>query len=105
MHVEFCDLCGNPIKYPIFYLTITEYKYSPIVNFNTETNENAYQFKKEYVKESEKEICATCHDIHNKIFEKRMIGIIKLANDLKTIYQLPTKEHNNGKNKKKKTDK
>lgn len=91
MQVTYCDLCGLPIKHMQFNLIIAEFRSCPIANFNTEADENAYYQHKRFEKELEKEVCETCKHIIDQIFEKRMIGVLKLANDLKTIYNQPVK--------------
>jgi hypothetical protein len=93
MNVSYCDLCGNPIKHKHFVLTISEYVIVPESNYSpTDSDLTAYYKQSGWAKEKEVEICDTCKSIIDKIFEKRMKGIIKLADDLKTIYDIPAKK-------------
>lgn len=96
MKVEFCDLCGNPMKPDTsctLYATSFDVRMPNIDDF--ESNEDyvrAYLQYLKYLEKEIKEICPTCKNIIDQIFSKRMIGILKLAKDLKTIYELPTKD-------------
>jgi len=82
MKVVYCDLCGSPIK-QIKYL-LKYFKYH--VNEETDSPSRFNSFSS-----SEKEICETCKEMIDNIFKLRMEGILKLAKDLKTIYQMPVK--------------
>jgi len=82
MIVTYCDLCGCPIREEVISLNISE--------FMGDNNDSFSNSKGKY-NTSEYEICSTCKNIIFEIFKKRMIGILKLSSDLKTIYNLPNK--------------
>lgn len=92
MQISLCDLCGNPIKHKHFVLTTFEYTEVQKPNPNDFEDLSSYYRQSGWNKEKEVEICETCKSIIDKIFEKRMKGILKLADDLKTIYDSPAKE-------------
>lgn len=91
MKVTYCDLCGQPIKDKKIRLLVTEYYEREYYNKDSEAI-NPYQRDTGWSKQKEVEICATCKEIIDNIFKKRMIGIIKLAQDLKHIYEVPEKD-------------
>ena len=99
MNVIYCDLCSNPIKGKKWRMQWEKYsleaEFTPLKGTFSQV-------------EKEKEVCPTCKLIIDQIFKKRMVGVIKLASDLKTIYEMPVKiptqkKDNEKKNKKKKT--
>ena len=105
MKVIFCDLCALPIKEKKYKLTISVYYEQPTANFETEAEGSTYYMKKGFIEEKTVEICEKCKEIIDQIFEKRMKGIIKLSEDLQTIYDQPVKEPEYKKEQKKKKDK
>ena len=84
MRADFCDLCGQPMKEDLMWILYL----SPPRQTNTED----YVSYLARIEKESKEICPTYKIIFDRIFEKRMIGILKLANDLKTIYDMQVKE-------------
>ena len=101
MRITYCDLCGAPIQKRIYRLIECDYVENKTVNLDAEAQD--FIDKTAGWNELEHEVCSTCKDIIRQIFKKRMIGMIKLAADLKTIYEIPVKEE--AKLPKKKTDK
>jgi len=64
-------------------------------DFQDEQDYNDYMKK---VQQNTKEVCPTCKQIFDKIFELRLARLSELADELNKIYQLPD---NNEKKKKK----
>jgi len=102
MHVNYCDLCGAPLKGENFFIL---YILLP--------GDTKYKDEKEYyslvgkIQKEIKDICPTCKHIIDRMFELRLLGLSELANDINKIYQLPSKKNpierdkKNGKEKKK----
>jgi hypothetical protein len=85
MHVDYCDLCGQPIKdnqHFVMYATSQE----PPIDLG-ETYNDYYAYLKKIEKEV-KEICPTCKIIFDKIFELRLQNLSCLSNELLGIYNL-----------------
>lgn len=91
MKVIYCDLCGSPIKEVKWILLCTKYT----VDSEDSYNNNVFQHK------DNQEICDNCKHLIDQIFKYRMEGILKIAKDLKHIYELPTKESKSNKKNKK----
>jgi len=99
MQVNYCDLCGTPLKENCYFiLYVSEPKY-PIY----ENLQEYYNTMKKVEKEV-KEICPTCKQIFDKIFELKLKRLSELANEINSIYNLQSKpnpkERKNGKEKK-----
>lgn len=87
MQIIYCDTCGCPIKNRRFVLMTAEYRDT----FNDENYGNSYN--KGFVKETTKEICEICHTIIGQLLEHRMISLLRLSEDCRTLYEIPAKEH------------
>jgi hypothetical protein len=86
VQVQYCDLCGTPLKeYNYFMLYISEPRDT---NFN-EMGEY-YDYMKKVQKEV-KEICPTCKHIFDKMFELRLQRLSELTEEINCTYNLPPK--------------
>jgi hypothetical protein len=94
MRVTYCDTCGCPIKTNKFRLITAKYEENINCNLDSEA-ENFYNSKKGFIKEKEVEICENCYALLNKIFEHRMIKLLRLADDCTTLYEVPEKNKKN----------
>ena len=91
MIVQYCDLCGSPLKESEFYRL---YIASPN-NINQYRQEDAtYEDYMRYLQRIEKEvkeICPSCKIIFDKIFEYRLQGMSKLTDECAGMFNLPPK--------------
>jgi hypothetical protein len=98
MLVNYCDLCGNPIKGNNYFMLY--------VSTPKDTNFNEMEDYISYMKKVErgvKEICPTCKHIFDRIFELKLKKLCELTEEIDKIYKLPSKKNpkeRNGKNKK-----
>lgn len=95
MNVNYCDLCGNPIKQEQIWIL---YVLEPI-------NANVKFDYLECVKEIEnkkKEICSNCKYLFDKIFEYRLDRMNKLTEECQELFNLSTNKNTYKKNAKKK---
>jgi hypothetical protein len=99
MQVNYCDLCGEPLKdnnFFMLYITRPEK-----TNFEEIGNMMNYL---QNVQREVKEVCPTCKHIFDKIFELRLSKLSELRDEIDEIYNLPSlrnpKERKNGKDKK-----
>ncbi len=90
MRVDYCDLCGVPLKgdnYHVLYFS------------NANDNIDKYETTQEYyaylnrLQKEIKTICPTCKEIIDKIFELRLENLDKLTQELLGIYVLPSKQN------------
>lgn len=82
MRVNYCDLCGQPIK-----------ERTQIILLKFQTSESVTQMSYtsflDVLEKSMKEICPTCSIIIDEIFKLRLNNLTKLSNDLLAIYKTP----------------
>lgn len=97
MNVQYCDLCGLPIKALNFYqLYINSPKNNPP---EAGDFEDVNVYAKEYdkylvnIQKDTKEVCPTCKHIFDKIFELRLQRLSELAVELKDTYNLTSKKN------------
>lgn len=101
MIVNYCDLCGVPLKeHNFFTLYISEPHELDARDLDTEAY---YQYVKQ-VQKDVKEICPACKHVFDKMFELRLSRLSELAIELNSMYNLPAKKNlkdrKNGKEKK-----
>jgi hypothetical protein len=106
--VNYCDLCGQPLKENNFH---SLYCSSPDINApDPNKYEEMDKYYKDYaryllqVQKEVKEICPTCKYVYDKIFEYRLQGLSKMTEECANLFNLPSKknpkERGNGKEKK-----
>jgi len=99
MQVNYCDLCGSPLKENNFFMLYT----SMPTNSNFSEISEFMEYKKK-VEEGVKEICPSCKHIFDRMFELRLQKLIELSAEIEKTYNLPSKknpkERRNGKEKK-----
>jgi hypothetical protein len=111
MNVNYCDLCGQPMKNGNFYALYLAPPnvHTPDRSDYQDTNDfrQAYLQYLETVAKETKEVCPTCKHIFDKMFELRLVGLSELSTELHRIYNLPSKknpkerDNRHGKDKKK----
>ena len=95
MTINYCDLCGTPLKdYNFYMLYVSEPR-----NTNYDEMKDYYANVKK-VQDNAKEICPTCKHIFDKMFELRLQRLSELTEELNCIYKVPTKDKKNGKKEK-----
>jgi len=103
MQVNYCDLCGTPLKENNYY---SLYCIDPGKKNGTEEEYYAYIAQ---IRRTQKEICPTCKHIFDKMFELRLQRLSELSEEINNIYKLPSlknpmerdnKKGKNGKDKK-----
>jgi len=85
MQVNYCDLCGQPIKDGeswVLYL-------SPPTILN---QAQYYDELIKTIKKNSKEICLRCKDIFDKIFELRLQRLSELTEEINNAYHMPLKK-------------
>ena len=96
--VDYCDLCGQPLKEDAMWIL---YLSPPRDGYKADETYTEYLNR---IEKGSKEICPTCKYIFDKMFELRMSRLSELANEIMKIYNLQTKpnpkERKNGKEKK-----
>lgn len=101
MKVDYCDLCGQPIKEEqswFFYMS------PPQENRTTDMDYNEYASYLRSIQKETKEVCSTCKHIFDKMFELRLHRLSELTEEINCIFNLTPKpnprERKNGKEKK-----
>jgi len=84
MQVNYCDLCGTPLKENNYY---SLYCIDPGKKNGTEEEYYAYIAQ---IRRTQKEICPTCKHIFDKMFELRLQRLSELSEEINGIYQLPS---------------
>ena len=88
MIVNYCDLCGTPLKERNFWmLYVSEPK-----NTNYNEMDNYYEYLQK-VQAGVKEICPSCKHVFDKMFELRLIRLSELAEEINQTYGLPSKKN------------
>jgi len=104
MIVNYCDLCGSPLKTGEFYfLYCTTPRSSPPDPYSYEDANKYAQEYQSYVHRLEKEvkeICPQCKNVFDRIFELRMKNLTNLSNELLGIFEHSDKDNKPDKNKK-----
>ncbi len=105
MFVNYCDLCGQPLKnndYYSLYITkpgdeVPEQKdYNNLQDYN-----KAYINYLSYLSKEVKEVCPNCKYIFDKIFEYRLSRMTDLTKECSDLFNLPPKKDNKNDNEKK----
>lgn len=93
--VHYCDLCGVPLKNKDYFRLY-------VANVGElEKNYNTYEDYYHYFQRAQnavKDICPTCKEITDRIFELRFQNLFQLSNELMGMYKLENKieEDNKG---------
>lgn len=99
MQVNYCDLCGHPLKDNNYF---TLYCKDPSVK--SMNDEDAYWEMVAKIQRDVKTICPTCKHIFDQIFELRLKRLCELTEEINNMYNLKSKknpkERDNGKEKK-----
>ena len=102
MQVQYCDLCGVPLKEKDYYSIYISY--ANIDSKFSSYNEQTYYDYLKKVEKDVKQICPRCKELLDKIFEYRLEGMYKLTEECFDLFGLPVKknpqERGNGKEKK-----
>ena len=101
--VNYCDFCGVPLKESKYY----------VLHIVSATDVPHYDNIEEYyqqvakVEKEVKELCSTCKEVIEQIFNLRKERIGELADEIMGLYQKPTKNppHNDKRKDKKKKKK
>jgi len=102
MRVDYCDLCGQPLKENDNYILYM----IPSTEENSVTSVKNYFEQLQKIEKEIKDICPTCKTIIEKIFELRLQNLNKISNELLAIFNLPPipnpkERRKNGKKKRK----
>jgi hypothetical protein len=95
MQVQYCDLCGTPMKDYNYYLLYVHNPGLSIPNINNFDDEKEY-YRAYYkyvmsVQGETKEICSGCKCIFDKIFELRLQRLSELTDSIYREFQLPSR--------------
>lgn len=106
MNIQYCDLCGTPMKESSYYLLYIHNPGFTMPNANNFDSMNEY-YSAYYrylmnIQKETKEICPTCKHVFDKIFEYRLQGLSRLAEECTNLFNLPPKEKKEKKNGKEK---
>lgn len=96
MQINYCDLCGQPLKENNYYML---YVTTPATTSLSSAHE--YEDTIKSIQKDIKEICPTCKHIFDSIFELRLKKLCELTEEINKNYQLPAKNKKNDKKKKK----
>lgn len=100
MQVNYCDLCGVPLKENNYYMLYVSGASGPnepeTRNFDEQMgevnyNSNAYHERMAKIEREMKEICPACKAIFDKMFELRMERIGELADEILLTFQKKAK--------------
>jgi hypothetical protein len=99
MQVNYCDLCGQPLKERIYF---TLYVKDPSVK--STNDEDAYWEMVAKIQRDVKVICPSCKHVFDQIFELRLKRLCELTEEINSMYNLKSKknpkERKNGEEKK-----
>jgi len=102
MQVQYCDLCGTPMKEGNYYSLYISGP-GPTDRGNISDTEEYLRYLNQ-VRQEIKEICPTCKHIFNKMFELRLQRLNELTEEINNMYDTPSKknpkERKNDKDKK-----
>lgn len=97
MRANFCDLCGGIIKGRDYYCLLI------IKPTTEEITPESYLHMLGQIEKDKKDVCPTCKEVFDKMFELRLHKLSQLAIEITKIVKLPTKpnpkERNKGKDK------
>lgn len=96
MKVDYCDLCGLPVKEQDVWLL---YLSSPA---NSEQQHSDYYALMNKIGKEVKELCPKCKEIFDRIFQLRVERLAELTAEIVNIYKTPCaekKERKHGKEK------
>jgi len=95
MLINYCDLCGSPLKENNFTTLYVNNPNNPPPDStkfdNIDDYSKAYNSYILRLQRDVKEICPSCRHLFNKIFEYRLEGMAKLTEDCRYLFNLPTK--------------
>ena len=95
MRVSYCDFCSLPIKGYRWIVILAKFHEDPAMGDVSEepTDFCSYSYAaRNYVLDEKREICETCYHIMKDIFAKRMRNICEKEEDLRRLYEKPSKE-------------
>lgn len=96
MLVNYCDLCGVPLKSNNFFSLYCCSPDSCAPDMNKYDNSDDYW--KDYaryivqLRREVKEVCPSCKHIFDKVFEYRLNAMMKLTDECADLFNLPPKE-------------
>jgi len=88
MLINYCDLCGTPLKENEYFMLYTSTPKT--LDFN-EINEYHDYMKK--IEKEVKEICPNCKHIFDRIFDLRLQKLSELTDEIMNTYNLPSKKN------------
>jgi hypothetical protein len=83
MQVSYCDLCGNVMKNKKNFLVI-------ITEEDFQITQDPYH--RQLPKKSTKEVCDSCVNLINKVFEYKKDHITKIQSWIDEVYAIPSKK-------------